>query len=178
MSANLTVKRSRMDPGRDTAPYVLVVEDTPSVAQPCAAYLKRDGHEVQIAPNGTEALAAIRAKTPSAVALDLHPPDLSGQSTLEEVNSLELPTSIVVITTDGSIRVAVDAMRAGAYDFIVKPFRAERLITTVRNALERSRLKTEVETLKDSLGRDQFCGFVGASPGMRAVYRAIEAAAR
>jgi two-component system repressor protein LuxO len=167
-----------MNPGRDAAPYVLVVEDTPSVAQLCAAYLKRDGHEVQIAPNGTEALAAIRAKTPSAVVLDLHLPDLSGQSILEEVNSQELPTSIVVITTDGSIRVAVDAMRAGAYDFIVKPFRAERLITTVRNALERSRLKTEVESLKDSLGRDQFCGFVGVSPGMRAVYRAIEAAAR
>jgi two-component system, repressor protein LuxO len=167
-----------MIPGRDAASYVLVVEDTPSVAQLCAAYLKRDGHEVQIAPNGTEALAAIRAKTPSAVVLDLHLPDLSGQSILEEVNNQELPTSIVVITTDGSIRVAVDAMRAGAYDFIVKPFRAERLITTVRNALERSRLKTEVETLKDSLGRDQFCGFVGASSGMRAVYRTIEAAAR
>ena len=167
-----------MTPGRDAAPYVLVVEDTPSVAQLCAAYLKRDGHEVRIAPNGTEALAAIRAKTPSAVVLDLHLPDLSGQSILEEVNNQELPTSIVVITTDGSIRVAVDAMRAGAYDFIVKPFRAERLITTVRNALERSRLKTEVETLKGSLGRDQFCGFVGASPGMRAVYRVVEAAAR
>jgi two-component system repressor protein LuxO len=167
-----------MNSAKPTPSFVLVVEDTPSVAQLCAAYLKRDGHEVQIAPNGTEALAAIRARTPSAIVLDLHLPDLSGQSILEEVTRQELPTSVVVITTDGSIRVAVEAMRAGAYDFIVKPFSAERLTTTVRNALERSRLKSEVDVLKDSLGRDQFCGFIGSSLSMQGVYRTIEAAAR
>jgi two-component system repressor protein LuxO len=167
-----------MNSAKPTPSFVLVVEDTPSVAQLCAAYLKRDGYEVQIAPNGTEALAAIRARTPSAIVLDLHLPDLSGQSILEEVTRQELPTSVVVITTDGSIRVAVEAMRAGAYDFIVKPFSAERLMTTIRNALERSRLRTEVDVLKDSLGRDQFCGFIGSSLSMQGVYRTIEAAAR
>jgi DNA-binding NtrC family response regulator len=157
--------------------YVLIVEDTPSVAQLCAAYLRRDGHEVQIAATGQEALAAIRARTPGVIVLDLHLPDLSGQTILEEVRRQALPTSVVVITTDGSIRVAVEAMRAGAYDFLVKPFNADRLTTTVRNAFERCHLRTEVDVLKDSLGRDRFCGFIGASLAMQGVYRTIEAAA-
>jgi DNA-binding NtrC family response regulator len=159
------------------ASFVLIVEDTPSVAQLCAAYLRRDGHTVEIATTGQEALAAIRAKVPAVIVLDLHLPDLSGQTILEEVHRQALPTSVVVITTDGSIRVAVEAMRAGAYDFLVKPFNADRLTTTVRNAFERSRLKTEVDVLKDSLGRDRFCGFIGASLAMQGVYRTIEAAA-
>lgn len=157
--------------------FVLIVEDTASVAQLCAAYLRRDGHEVEIAATGQEALATIRARTPGVIVLDLHLPDLSGQAILEEVKRQALPTSVVVITTDGSIRVAVEAMRAGAYDFLVKPFNADRLATTVRNALERWHLKTEVDVLKDSLGRDRFCGFIGASLAMQGVYRTIEAAA-
>jgi DNA-binding NtrC family response regulator len=164
-------------PLQTISPSVLVVEDTASVAQLCAGYLRREGYSVALAATGSEALATIRARVPDAIVLDLHLPDLSGQSILEEVKRQELPTSVVVITTDGSIRVAVEAMRAGAYDFIVKPFSAERLTTTVRNALEHARLRTEVDVLKDSLGRDRFCGFIGASLSMQAAYRAIEAAA-
>jgi two-component system repressor protein LuxO len=68
-------------------------------------------------------------------------------------------------------------MRAGAFDFLVKPFDADRLNTTVRNALERARLKSDLDVLRDTVGRDRFCGFVGASPAMQGVYRTLEAAA-
>ena len=72
---------------------------------------------------------------------------------------------------------AIAAMRAGAYDFLVKPFAAERLNTTVRNALERGRLRSSVDVLRDEFTRERFCGFIGASLAMQGVYRMIESAA-
>ena len=145
------------------------------------AYLQREAYEVRTAETGAEALEALRRQPPDVIILDLNLPDMPGREILAEVSRQELPSSVIVATTEGSIKVAVDVMRAGAFDFLVKPFAAERLVTTVRNAVEHARLSSEVDALKDSLkdqaDRDQFCGFVGASPAMQSVYRLIEAAA-
>ena len=74
---------------------------------------------------------------------------------------------MVVITAHGSVNTAVEAMKEGAFDFIVKPFNADRLIYTLRNALERQHLVETVETLKEDFGRREFCGFIGSSLPMR-----------
>ncbi|MFO1035590.1 MAG: sigma-54 dependent transcriptional regulator [Geminicoccaceae bacterium] len=157
---------------------VLVVEDTPSMARLYQAYIEKEGHAVELAATGVAALERLRATTaPEVVVLDLNLPDVNGQEILAEIGRQQLPTSVVVVTADGSLKTAVEAMRAGAYDFIVKPFSADRLNTTIKNALERVRLKSTVDVLEETLGRDRFCGFVGASLPMQAVYRALEAAA-
>ena len=156
---------------------VLIVEDTPSMAELYRAWLTRAGFAADVVGSGRNALASLAAGAPRAIVLDLNLPDMSGLEILKRVVNEKLPTSVVVVTTDGSIKVAVEAMRAGAYDFIVKPFNAERLATTVGNACERASLKTQVDVFRDNFARKSFCGFIGESLAMQAVYRAIESAA-
>jgi len=84
---------------------------------------------------------------------------------------------VVVITANGSIKTAVEAMRHGAADFVLKPFNADRLVFTLRHALERRQLERIVDTFKDDLDRHEYCGFVGSSLPMQAVYKTIDKAA-
>ena len=141
------------------------------------AYLERERHAVALAATGAEALAALRAAPPEVMVLDLNLPDVDGRDLLQAVRNEGLPTAVIVVTADGALSTAIAAMRAGAYDFLVKPFAAERLNTTVRNALERGRLRSTVAELRDEFGRERFCGFIGASLAMQGVYRTIESAA-
>ena len=156
---------------------VLVVEDMPSMAQLLQAYLEKGGHQVRLVSTGLDAMAQLQKDAPDVIVLDLGLPDISGQDILAEVARQELPCSVVVVTGDGSLRTAVEAMRAGAYDFVVKPVSADRLNQTVRNALERVRLKSAPDARKGEATGEQFCGFVGTSTAMQAAYRIIGAAA-
>jgi DNA-binding NtrC family response regulator len=157
---------------------VLIVEDTVSMARLFEAYLGKDNHQLVTVETGADALAELDRNPPDAIVLDLKLPDMNGLRVLERVIEAELPTSVVVVTTDGSLKVAVEAMRLGAYDFVVKPVSADRLRTTVKNALERLELRTEVTELKETFARDQLVGLIGGSLPMQAVYRMLHAAAR
>ena len=156
---------------------VLLVEDTTSLARVYVEYLRKEPYEVTQVETGAAALAEIEARTPDAILLDLALPDMNGLEILKRVRSQELPVAVVVITAHGSIATAVEAMRAGAYDFLVKPFSADRLVVTLRNAVERQRLARMVESLKEDFGRDQYFGFIGSSLPMQAVYRIVDSAA-
>ncbi|MFI4989269.1 MAG: sigma-54-dependent transcriptional regulator, partial [Alphaproteobacteria bacterium] len=157
--------------------HVLLVEDTTSLARVYTEYLRKEPYELAHVETGAAALEQIAHRLPDAILLDLQLPDMNGLEILKRVRAEELPTSVVVITAHGSIATAVEAMRAGAYDFLVKPFSADRLLVTLRNALERQRLARMVATLKDDFGRDQYFGFVGSSLAMQGVYRIIDSAA-
>lgn len=156
---------------------LLLVEDVPSLANVYREFLKKAGFEVTHVGLGAEALSFIRTHLPKLVILDLQLPDMAGLDILRTLQSEDLPTAAVVITAHGSINTAVEAMQAGATDFIVKPFAAERLVVTVRNALERQRLRTLVNRFQDDMGRSRFHGFIGSSPQMQPIYRIIENAA-
>jgi DNA-binding NtrC family response regulator len=156
---------------------ILLVEDTPSQARLCIEFLKSGGFEVRHVDTGKAALAALEEDAPPVTVLDLNLPDLNGMDILEAVKEQALPTTVVVVTTNASIKTAVQAMQAGAYDYIVKPFNPDRLNTTVRNALDHRRLCRIVDTYREDIDRQQFCGFIGSSLAMQAVYRTIECAA-
>ncbi len=158
-------------------PYVLLVEDTPSIARVYMEYLRKEPLEVEHVETGGAAVKAIEKRTPEGILLDLVLPDMDGLDILRDVVGKGLPTGVVVITAHGSVSNAVEAMRAGAFDFLVKPFTSERLLVTLQNALERQRLARIVETYKEDFGRDEYFGFTGASLPMQGVYRMIEAAA-
>ena len=155
---------------------ILLVEDTPSLARLYNQYLEGEDLAVTAVGTGKEALKVLSAEPPDAVLLDLRLPDMDGLDILKEIQSRELPCEVVVITAHGSINVAVEAMRAGAYDFLVKPFNADRLLVTVRNALKHRSLSAIVETIKGS-ARKEYFGFIGSSLAMQAVYRTIDATA-
>jgi two-component system repressor protein LuxO len=151
----------------------LLVEDTPSLARVYTEYLKKAAFAVTAVETGAAALEALRETPPEVVLLDLQLPDMNGMDILKYVSSQQIPTAVVIITAHASVNVAVEAMRYGAYDFVVKPFTADRLMVTVRNAVERLRLVQIVDTYTGELARSRFHGFIGSSLAMQGVYRII-----
>ena len=156
---------------------VLIVEDTMSISSLYQAILERAGFHALIASSGDAALKALETDFFGAVVLDLGLPDMSGLDILKHIIAQGLPTSVIVVTTNGSIKTAVEAMRLGAYDFVVKPISSDRLVTTVGNAVEHSDLKADLDVMRDNFSRATFCGFIGKSFAMQSVYSTIEAAA-
>ena len=131
---------------------VLLIEDTPSMARVYLEYLKRGPFRARHCMTGQEALDDIARNPTDAVLLDLRLPDMDGLDVLKHIRSREFQVAVVVITADGSLNRAVEAMREGALDFLVKPFNADRLLITLGNVLERRRLNSMVESLSGHAG--------------------------
>ena len=160
-----------------TVARVLVVEDTPTQAQLARALLVGLGHEVEIAETAGAALVAARDWRPDAILLDIELPDFNGMELMQRLRAEGIDVPVVVVTANASINAAVEAMRAGAVDFIVKPYAKARLAVTLGNALEKQALAAQLASVKARLDRGQFFGFIGACAPMQAVYRTIESVA-
>ena len=155
---------------------VLIVEDCEPTALAYESFL--DDCEVSIAADLHSASKLITERPPSLVLLDVQLPDGNGIEFVESLRNDGHRFPVIVITSDSSIQIAVEAIRAGANDFLEKPFSCKRLQTTVHNTLETSRLDTLVRDYEKS-GEDrcQFEGFIGKSLPMQTVYNMVEAAA-
>lgn len=156
---------------------VLIVEDVLSLAETYAAFLKGAGISSVISASGEDALDQLAAVQFDAVVLDVNLPGITGQQVMRVMRERGIPAEVIVITADGSINLAVDVMRNGATDFLVKPFNAERFRVTVRNAIERKRLSSAILTIKEEFGLNNVGGFIGDSLPMQAVYRTLKSAA-
>ena len=152
---------------------VLLVEDSLSLATACMEYLAKQPCNINHVMTGQEALEAIDAQAPNVVLLDLELPDINGREILEHIREQAIPTAVIIITSHGSVDIAVDVMRAGAIDFLEKPFTADRLNVTLENALRRQ----DLEEFVDLHRREHYHGFVGASLPMQTVYHIIDSAA-
>jgi DNA-binding NtrC family response regulator len=160
------------------AKKILLVEDTPFEARTVMTILKGESLSISHAETLADARLRILAEKPAVMLLDLNLPDGEGFELLRELQDLPTAPTIVVITGQGSIAVAVAAIKAGAHDFLVKPVSKERLITTVRNAIERQRLREIAHTFRDEIALERFEGFVGSCPSMQFVYRRVRRAAQ
>ncbi|WPB86087.1 sigma-54-dependent transcriptional regulator [Sediminicoccus rosea] len=156
---------------------VLLVEDTPTQAEIAKAMLRDFGHEMRHAENGGQALAMAQEWRPDAILVDLMLPDFSGLELMRRLKAAQVDATCIVLTAHGSVNTAVEAMREGATDFLLKPYAAARLRVTLDNALEKRALRKELDTARIELGRESFGGFIGASPAMQAVYRTLESVA-
>jgi two-component system repressor protein LuxO len=161
----------------DPTARVLIVEDTPTQAELARAMLGGLGHELRLAATAGDAFATAQSWQPDAILLDLELPDYSGFDLMRQLRTEGIDPAVIVITANGSINVAVEAMREGAVDFIVKPFTKARLAVTLANALEKRTLAAQLRNARARLDRDRFYGFIGSSPAMQAVYRTIESVA-
>jgi DNA-binding NtrC family response regulator len=159
---------------------VLVVDDDPTQRRLIQAVLDRDGFKVEMAEDGRQALdMLIRGSGADVVLLDLVMPGLSGIETLKELRVAGVRTPVIVLTATGGVETVVSAMRAGAQDFFIKPASPERILISIRNALEMGDLKAEVDRLKKHVGgRTTFDDLVGDSSAMRLVKRLGERAAK
>ena len=156
---------------------ILLVEDSKELAVVYKAYLHKQSYGLTIVENGKDALKNITESLPQVILLDLQLPDMSGMEILEYIDKHHLPVLVIVITGHGTVDTAVEAMRCGAFDFITKPINAERLIVTVRNAIERQRLNNVIDTIKETFQRDHYHDFIGSSLSMQATYQIIDSAA-
>ncbi|MEJ2434552.1 MAG: response regulator, partial [Pseudolabrys sp.] len=129
---------------------ILIVDDEADIRELVAGILEDEGFTTRTARNSEEALAAIVSRRPSLVFLDiwLQGSKLDGLQLLDAVKQEHPEMPVVMISGHGNIETAVAAIKRGAYDFIEKPFKADRLVLVAERALETSRLKREVKQLK------------------------------
>lgn len=158
------------------ADHLLLVEDTASLSMVYETVLGRAGHVVACASTLAEARTACRDQPPRLVLLDLQLPDGDGLDLLAELHRDVPDTRVIVITAHGSINRAVQAMRAGAFDFLVKPFDDGRLLSAVQNALASTPAPIEPEPETGTVAG--FQGFIGRSPAMAEIYRMVRSIGR
>jgi cyclic di-GMP phosphodiesterase len=138
--------------GSQPAPqHVLVVDDEPTIRDLLSERLVLEGYLCTAAPNAEQALAEL-AKQPCDVILsDLHMPGMSGLELLKEVRTRYPQAAFVMLTGENDLRVAVDAMKQGAADYLVKPFHRDAVLASVGRALERHRLELDLENYRRHL---------------------------
>ena len=133
---------------------ILIVDDEADIREGVSGILSDEGHSTRAAKNSDEALAAIEARRPHLIFLDIwmQGSRLDGMQLLEVIKEQNPSLPVVMISGHGNIETAVAAIRLGAYDFIEKPFKADRLVLVAERALETSRLKREVSDLRARAG--------------------------
>src|SRR5277367_7075472 len=146
------------------APEILIVDDEEDIRDLIAGILRDEGYGTRVAADSEGALAAVRQRRPQLVILDiwLQGSRLDGIQVLDILKREHPDLPVVMISGHGTIETAVASIKKGAYDFIEKPFKADRLIHVVGRALEAARLKREVQELKLRSGDEG--EMVGASP--------------
>jgi two-component system nitrogen regulation response regulator NtrX len=153
---------------------ILIVDDEADIRELVAGILEDEGHRTRTAGNSDDALAAIAARRPQLVFLDIwiQGSRLDGLQILDIVKEQHPDLPVVMISGHGNIETAVSAIKRGAYDFIEKPFKADRLVLVAERALEASRLKREVKELR--LKSQQATHIVGLSQAAHQLRQTIE----
>jgi two-component system nitrogen regulation response regulator NtrX len=153
---------------------VLIVDDEAAIREVVAALLQDEGYKPRQAANSDQAFSEIDRRVPDIVLLDiwLEGSKLDGMEILDRLRAQWPALPIVIFSGHGTIEMAVQAIKNGAYDFIEKPFKTDRLLLTMQRALEISKLKRENEQLKIKGGDD--IDLLGTSPGIVRVRQAIE----
>jgi two-component system, NtrC family, response regulator AtoC len=154
---------------------ILIVDDDEGVREILTETLKSAGHSVSGAESGERAVAAVREAPVDLVILDMVLPQVDGLEVLREITTLRPETAVIMITGYASVETAIRAMKMGAVDYIVKPFRMEEVELIVSRALERSRLRRENAALRRQIQMTWgLQNLVGQSPEIRRIQQLVE----
>lgn len=156
---------------------VYVIEDDAAVRLGCSQALALEGIGVREFEDAESALAALKRDPPAAIVSDVRLPGMGGLALLDSMKAhprhADIP--VILMTGHGDVAMAVGAMRCGAYDFIEKPFHSDRLVDTVRRALEHRKLVIENRSLRAQLSGER--PLLGSAPAMQRVHALIDAIA-
>ncbi len=155
---------------------ILVVDDDESLRRVMQLQLEEAGFEVFTAADGAAALANLEESSPDLVITDLKMPGLSGMDLLKALRERHPETTVIMVTAFGSVSSAVEAMRAGRYDYITKPMDYDQLLLVVNRAIERGRLVDEVRKLRANL--DEKYGFGSIVGRSQSLLHVLEMASR
>jgi two-component system response regulator AtoC len=154
---------------------VLIIDDEPTLRESLQIALNASGYEVQTARTGEEGLVFFEKQSPDLVLLDHWLPGINGDQVLQRIKEADPEIPVIIMTAQGSVDLAVQSMKMGAFDFLVKPFELDQIEALVQKGLERTRLKKELEWLRAQY-RERFRsgGIIGTSPKMREVVQLAE----
>ena len=156
------------------APSILVVDDEEPNLKVLERLLGREGYEVRTARTGPDALESARAVTPALLLTDLKMPGMDGLELLRAMRTISPTTEVILMTAYGTVEIAVEAMKVGAYDFITKPLKRHEILRSVGKALEKAQLLAENRRLREQIASKSdtsgpLGGLIGRSDSFRVV---------
>ncbi|CAN93040.1 MULTISPECIES: sigma-54-dependent transcriptional regulator [Sorangium] len=153
---------------------VLVVDDEENLRLVVRTFLKRDGYEVEAVSSGEEALAMVETFGPDVILTDVRMPRMGGLDLLATLKAKGNEATVIVMSAYGNVDLAIEAMKAGAYDYLQKPFKAEEVLLTLRKAEEREALRRENRVLRQEIRRENlFEEILAKSPPMQVIFKTI-----
>ena len=152
---------------------LLIIDDEESLLYSLEAGLSTDDVEVLTATTGREGVAAVRARAPDAVILDVRLPDMTGLEAFDQIRALDPRLPVVIITAYAAAETAIEAVKRGAFDYLLKPVDLHHLRDTVARAIELRRMRSVPTVIAGGPAPPDADEVVGRSPAMQAVYRAI-----
>ena len=153
---------------------ILVIDDEKAIRNTLKDILEYEKNRVTLAANGIEGLELLKKETFDALLLDIKMEGMDGMEVLEQVTALYPDMPVVMISGHGTVDTAVKAIKMGAYDFIEKPLDLNRLLITLRNALDKSKLVTETKTLRKKVAAGKNRELIGESAPLKAIKTIIE----
>lgn len=163
--------------GHDEAPRILVVDDERMIREILADFLSMEGFWVRTAEDGGSALVELSKQHYDLVLSDLKMPNMGGLELLQAIAKHAPNVVTVIMTGFGTVETAIDAMKRGAYDYILKPFKVEEVVRTVRRGLEKQKLSAENLRLKESLSLYKVSEAIAASLSLDEVMETVTDAA-
>ena len=158
---------------------ILVVDDEEIVRESLGGWLEKDGYTVGVLPDGPSAIAKLKGERWSIMIVDLKMPGMDGLQVLEEAKRLHPDLAVVIMTAYATVDTAVAAMKAGAYDYLVKPFDPEELSIMMQKIVSQQTLVRENAVLRQALKQEyKFRDLLSKSPAMQSVFELAKTAAR
>src|SRR5215213_4766355 len=151
---------------------ILIIDDEKSIRKTLTEILSYEGYKIDEASDGEEGLKKFKEKIYDLVLCDIKMPKLDGIEFLEKAKQVNPDVPIIIISGHGNIETAVEAVKKGAFDFIQKPPDLNRLLITIRNAMERNSLVNETKSLRRRANRVQ--QMIGESPAIKKIKDTIE----
>src|SRR5215813_14700224 len=157
---------------------ILLVEDEANMARTLTKNLERAGHSVEHAPHGEAAITRLEQRPFDMVVTDLKMPVMDGMQLLRALHERRLPPAVVVLTGYGTIESAVEAMKLGAADYLIKDARPQEILLTIARVLKLDALQRENARLRGEIGRlHGFGELIGESAPMKEIYRVVDTVA-
>src|SRR5512132_603052 len=151
---------------------ILVVDDDPSITATFRVFLERDQHSVRVAGGAADALQQIGERQPDLVVMDIRMPGIDGLKALQEIRGRFPNLYVVMMTAYGTSQTSIEAIRAGAFDYVTKPLELDQLRSVINKALAAQRIKPSTETA-DVNTAETLVDLVGETPVMLDLYKVI-----
>jgi len=156
----------------EALPKVLIIDDEKAIRRALKDILEYEKFSVDLADDGISGVELVKTNTYDIILCDIKMPDMDGIEVLEAIQEMNCDTPIIMISGHGTVETAVEAIKKGAFDFIEKPLDLNRLLITIRNALDKANLISETKVLKRKVSK--MFDMVGESEGMRLVKAMID----